>query len=461
MDAIIAPPVRHRETLGAKLRRLARSAEIANPLILNPLKAPPPWAQGATVTLGEVRSAGGNWYACAIPGVTAASGAGPSHTSGQVLGGDGTAGWSYLGPAPIAADDPDAPVLTSSTSAPGSPNDWSPTPIQHPQLFRLFGCYGEAVVTNYIFPWAFESKAATRDYSYGAAGIETDAQIVAFRLYTNQPSPRVLVGGRYLQPGGFPRAAASTWHTMTFPTRRTRQFLFEGGKEQWVFSTVSIPRSAAIRPMPPAEARAVFVGDSLFVGSSYGPWPPGNNVPNRVSKRCGWGDVWNLSKGGTGWIATGGGFYTYGQRVAQALALNPDILVFGTPTNDYASSAASITAAVKAALESVRAAGYAGPIVVLGAWPKNDANVATAETAVAAGVTQAADPLGLTFFIPLFATSYAPVVCGPWNNAFNAILDNSALAISADGTHPGELGTAILADFVAQEIRRSVLPAIR
>jgi hypothetical protein len=40
-------------------------------------------------------------------------------------------------------------------------------------------------------------------------------------------------------------------------------------------------------------------------------------------------------------------------------------------------------------------------------------------------------------------------------------MDNSALAIAGDGTHPSELGIAILADFVAQEIRRSVLPAIR
>ncbi|MCX5513411.1 hypothetical protein C3941_23775 [Kaistia algarum] len=458
----VFPPITLRETLGAKLRRLARAAEINNPLILNPWRNVAAWVTGTAYASGTVVSNAGGWYVATGAGTSGATA--PTHTNGQAVT-DGAVLWTYLGPAPITADEAGAPSYSSSTSAPSSPNNIAIYPATYPSLYRIYGGYGETVSATNWYPYVGDAKAATREYGQGIRiACVTDSPVITIPVPGGSPAPRVLIDGRYLSMACLPRSASLTYHTLTFAgLRRNRLIEIEGPKDQWAFQGVVINNASMIRP-PSTEndIRAVFAGDSLFDGSGYGPWVAGNTVPNRIARWLGWTDPWNLSHGGTGWINdAGASYYTYGQRVAQAVALSPDILVFGCPTNDTGYTAAAVTAAVKAALQAARSAGYLKPIIVLGAWPRNDANVATTEDAVLAGVTQAADPLGLTTFIPLFRAPFLPIVAGSWNNSAFSSIDNSAMAIGGDGTHPAEIGTGILSDYVAREIKRLALPNIR
>ncbi|MCX5512289.1 hypothetical protein C3941_09480 [Kaistia algarum] len=464
-DPIILPPTRLAETLGAKMRRLARAAEISNPLIRNPWLVPPAWAQSTVQLVSDTCVANGNWYVCATPGTTAASGTGPSHVNGQAVQ-DGTAYWTYLGAAPITVNEPGAPTLTASTVAPTSPNNVQIFPVGHAALFRYYGGQGEVVSANYHYPYVGDNKAGSRQYGNSVrVGFETDSPVLTFMVPAGSPAPRILIDGRYLTIGALRRASTLTYYTLAFPGLRTwRSVEVEGAKDLWAWYGVLISTSAHIRP-PSNEhdITAYFIWDSLGAGSSYGPWLSGNNIPQRIGRRLGWTNVYNMSRGGTGPINTGGGYYTFGERVPQLLAANPDIACFGPPTNDTGQSAASVTAATKAYLQAVRA-GSKCPIVQMGVWPRNDANVATTEAAVLAAVQQASDPLGLTFFIPLYDAPMMPIVTGAYNvakNLVNAALDNSSYMIGGDGTHPAELGIDGLATYTAREIKRTVLPYIR
>lgn len=52
------------------------------------------WAQNTSYPIGYIARANGNAYICATPGLSAATGAGPSGTGGSII--DGSAVWSYL-----------------------------------------------------------------------------------------------------------------------------------------------------------------------------------------------------------------------------------------------------------------------------------------------------------------------------------------------------------------------------
>lgn len=454
----VYPPARS-EPIGTTLRRLASTAMISNPIINKPWMKPADWLTGTAYAINTVVASNGGWYVCAIAGTSGATAPSLLTAAGEW---DGTpsasAFWYYIGPAIITSNDDDAPTVSASSSAPSNPDDLIFTPVQHPSLFTQLGGVFDAIVTNYANPYAFLSKAATKEYGHGAFGFVTSSRVIAFRQYTNQPSPRIIIDGRYLSFSALGRNATSTWYTITFATKKRRTVIVEGTRDAWIFTGIAINRAEQIWPMPPADVRAVFIGDSLYAGAAQGPHVSGNSVPNRIGKLVGWGDVWNMSRGGTGYINTGGGYYTYKERLAQAVAVSPDVIMFGCPTNDTGSTTAAVKAAVLDTLEEARTLGHKGIIIVPGAWPKNDANAPATETAVMEAVTDFGD--NKTFGIPLIATGYAPIITNTWNNSFNTSMVNSTLVISSDGTHPSDYGIPVLSDYLAEGIIRDILPQL-
>src|SRR3712207_5897634 len=98
MAAVVSATPASTESLGTKLRRLARHAERNNPIERPPMVRPASWAPSTAYTQGTVVSNGGLWYVCVTQGTSATSG-GPSATNFGDAVADGTAAWTlFSGP---------------------------------------------------------------------------------------------------------------------------------------------------------------------------------------------------------------------------------------------------------------------------------------------------------------------------------------------------------------------------
>lgn len=252
---------------------------------------------------------------------------------------------------------------------------------------------------------------------------------------------------------------------------KPRLFKISGTTQTFVPGVIINQKYTVWKPEDKDRITCAYINDSLDAGSNYGPLVGGNSVANRLSEELGWRNVWALTQGGTGYVNQGAspGVTTnnYGYRVAQGLALNPDIWIFMGSSNDFTSSTSTVTSTVTTTLQSIRDGGSTAPIVVFGIWSYNNANVPTYEAAVQAGVTAFSDPYNRTFFIPIYNDpNLFPWIQGTWNNnpAPSGISNSSALNansyIGGDNLHPPDLGTMYLAVRKAQAIIENVIPYI-
>jgi hypothetical protein len=459
------------EALKAKLRRLARAAKISNPLILAPWTIPSAWAISTVVYQGEVRSNGGSWYVCIVAGTTASSGGGPSVTTNGDRIADGTAYWTYLGPAEITANDSRAPSLTITTTNPVGTLGLKFAPVDYPGVYRA---YGGTPVTRSGTGWqlnTFNKAAATVQSNSAKVAFRCDGNQVAIQILANMGIVRFLIDGRYYNPTSYTPGASDTWFIFDFTNnggRRMRDFVIEGSVSALWFAAV---RCATIdNVMPPTTAddvRAIFISDSIWAGSTPGPYLAGGSAPSRIAKWLGWSDPWNMSTPGSGYLNTvSNTVYTFGQRIADsgnaAIIATADIILLKGSTNDIGygggNSDAAVTAAVTAALTALRALNDHAPIIVFGLKPTSNAGVPGTETAVHAGVTAFSDPIGQTVFIPLYGNSPLPQITGSWNNSANTSSANNVMYIAAyDGVHGADIGTAYEAQWEADAIRTQFL----
>lgn len=469
----MAPAPRLVAASGEKFRRLARASQFDNPVVNLPWAPPVAWAISTAYIRGQVVAANGNWYVCVTNGTSAGSGSGPSTTGAAALITDNTVAWSWLGPAEISTADPQAPTRTTETSGPSGLSNYF-YPGTNPEFFRACGCLPTVISTT---AWRLDnliSKLGTTDNGRGASvEFNTDALKFGIAVGTGSSTTiRVVIDNRYYTISGTPQNGSTTWYVFDFSSvgrRRRRRVRVESPQGSFNFLGVAVSSNDQLyKPASPDNVRAAFIMESLGEGSAYGPWLPGGTVPNRVAWQLGWSDAWNLSKGGTGWINTGASsFYTYVERIAQAVSLSPDIIVFGTPVNDLRSSSSAITAAVVAGIAAVRAVSNC-PIVVPGCW-SHDPSVVTgttdltyaaclaAEDAVAAGVLAAGD--SRTFHIPICRDSL-PWITGAYNNSGFTTSANKVAYISADAIHPVDVGTAYYSDRLADAIRTRVLSVL-
>ena len=147
--------------------------------------------------------------------------------------------------------------------------------------------------------------------------------------------------------------------------RRLRQYEVETGKSGSYFGCAQTPVSATVSASGGHAPRMVVIGDSYNAGSSYGPWLAGGSIAQLLGKRLGWRDTWNMSVGGTGYLnASASTFSTFGQRVPQALALSPDIVLLMGSSNDVGYAPMAVQAEVASTLRVIRA-GTSAPIVVI------------------------------------------------------------------------------------------------
>lgn len=444
------------------LLRAAAAAQARNPVVLPPWLAPPAYAPGTAYAVGQVVANAGQWYMCGLAGTAPATGSGPvTVNSGQYVA-DGAGGlyWASLGGARMADPGDGAPAISLVGSSPSLGANWPP--VTYPSSYHVRGGVAAPYRTNFWQLSSFEAKAGTAMSAGVSVGFACDADRLAIFVPANAGQVRVIVDGRYLTPGSIVVSTNDQWLVIDWTAssgRRLRHYELETGKSVSYFGYVQVPQSAIVSASGAGAPRMVMIGDSYNAGSSYGPWLAGGTIAQLLGKRLGWRDVWNLSVGGTGYLNPGtSGFHTFGQRVPQALALSPDIVVLMGSTNDVNHSASAVTAEVLATLRAIRA-GTRVPIVVVGVPSINVTGAAATEAAVAAGVAQASDPL--TFFVPISGAS-PPWVLGSWNNASGvpAGTANGGLYVAADNVHPPEMGFDYYAQRIEQAIRAGVLPGL-
>lgn len=454
-------------TFGEKLRRLAKVAEASNPLAIPPMLLPPDWAQSTAYKQGQVRKNANGMWVCAIAGTSAATGTGPSITTdGNVHtdGSGGTAQWTYLGAKYRTTDDTDAPTVSVVTSVPG--NFFNSVYIgTKPLAFSTYGGTREAnpSASEMVRLTSYQANSAgNKRYPMCRYRFMTDAPIFYIRVSDAQKGWRLIIDGQYysIDPTFVPVTGTVAFIGVDFSAvgaRKVRDISVEADAAGGFFSGVRVTQLDQVwAPEDSDPMKVAFISDSIMAGSPYGPFVVGRDVPMALAKLMGWSDPWSFAQGGTGYINTGGGYYTYGQRITQALATNPDIWIFMGSTNDGGYAAADVTAAALAAFQSIRAGGSKAPIIVFGLWPTAPTTTPTTEDAVAAAVTAFDDPD--TYFIPLCRDPVLPWLTGADNNSANTNSLTRVQYLGGDNTHPSDSGTMYLVGRMAASIRKSVLP---
>lgn len=465
------------ETLGTKLRRLARQAAISNPLDNAPWMLSAAWAATTAYTAGQVVTNGGNYYICYAAGTSAGSG-GPTGTGAGPIT-DNTVTWYYFGIPQIAASSPFAPSITLSSTTPSGLTSLIAANSAAPYFYFTGGVPTTGTGTNqYCFP-ALTVSATTggnvtansitglhqQNRSF-AVTFETDAPKFAIGKNNSSTPFRVIVDGRYVDLSATSYGAANPcWVVVDFTSaggRKRRRITYECAADS-NFAGVRVgPLDTVWTPDKSDAIRFLMSGSSYVDGGNSFPILGGIDIPNLIAKRLGWSDPWNVGIGGTGFISQGAGnaFYTNLGRVSDVLNNSPNILIAEGLINDTGSSAATVTAAVLTYLQTVRAAKPTLPIIVLGAFPTQtgpSAAVLATEAAGLAAVTSFAD--NLTWFCPI-----ANDPLGPWQSGSGKVTatsgsGNNDVYMSSDGTHYTQPGLDYLSQRIVNFVRNTVLPS--
>lgn len=445
-----------RTTIVERLRRVASKAERDNPVLNAPLLAPDAYANSTAYIAGQVISTSAGLYNCLISGTTSGSGTGPSATGSSTAIVDGTAQFLYLSGPQRTTSSQDAPAVTVST-APIVGTGTFISYLDNPTKFSIRGATAVSQSGGVYYKLKTYDASPTAIYeNSGYVEFFTDAPIMSLGFINSGPPMRVEVDGKFVTYGNVVLSSGGStpnYLNLDFTAssgRRARRIRVKFQSFS-TFCGVSVGPTSSVWAAPAVDdVKAAFISDSIYAGSGYGPNIAGNLVPHQVGDLLGWSDVWSFSTGGTGYIATGSGtgspFYTYRQRVSQALSITPDIWVLFGSTNDIGSTTAAITVEALLTLQTIRA-GSSAPIIVFGIYPAGSpATYTSRETAIAAAVTAFGD--ARTYFIPVCTDAD-----GSWFNSSNAVQ-----YVGGDGLHPIDAGSVYLAHRQARAIKQLVLP---
>lgn len=263
-------------------------------------------------------------------------------------------------------------------------------------------------------------------------------------------------------PGGSTLALTTDGSATAISKAATRRFRVEGDQASGMRGVHVPPSYTVWQPAEPDAIVAAVVGDSNV--AQTGVTKPNGGFAINLGKLLGWSDVREIGLGGTGWINPGAFGSTFGDatRVADAVAVNPSVLVVTGSTNDNASTASAITAAVLAGLQAYRAALPKVPIIVGGVQPGASgpsAQVLANEAAVKAAFTAWGD--SNSWFVDIANDPQGAWISGTGHQGATSGTGNANVYIgTADTVHPGQLGHEYLGRRWAAAIRTGVLPNI-
>ena len=306
--------------------------------------------------------------------------------------------------------------------------------------------------------------------SYQAWGWEletvTDAPKLQLRIAGNAVrGVRVRVDGKYVSKAALAYAATSSSNflTLVFATRKLRTIVIEGTGNDLIQHAAVAP-TAALSPGTGATDRvlAIVTGDSYSEGTGA-TYPGLFGYPKVLGRLLGWSDVRTTAVGSTGYLSTSNGTRKkVRDQIADWPVVNSDIsmsdvdvVVLAAGYNDYA-QANVLTLLQDEVAATIRTARNMCPnaiIFVLGSH--SGARGPDAQTlAVEALIQQAFQQVGdsRSYYVPN-ASNVTPFTFGTgYVGATNASGD-SDFKISADGTHPNDLGHQSIAQRLAAVIR--------
>ena len=285
---------------------------------------------------------------------------------------------------------------------------------------------------------------------------DTDASQFAISTLGTGGQYRLRVNGEYI---ALPASQGPSsdgnfyWLTVSFPTSERRATRMESLGQ--AFGGIALQAADHVYgPANPLGPRCIVLGDSYTEGLLC--------YAQRLADLMGW-EVWSSGVGGTGYLNPGApGRVKFRDRVqSDVIDQNPDIVLVAGGLNDGSYDPQAVQAEAEALYSTILTNLPSTKLVVIGPWwPRGNPPQFILDTRDA--IKSAAASQGLYFIDPIVSTNVEQVnvgwITGTGNVATPTGDGNADYYISADGTHPTDLGHQYLATRLAAALKPLVVP---
>ena len=386
MAGLVSGRILEKETLGARLRRLARAARHTNQYVNGTMSSPPTITQSATQPAGQTN------------GQLAVAASSPLRTSGGVPVAFFSTGYRF-------------PVATLSSSGTG-------------------GNVSGALTAN---SWQAEVMADAQKVTFYVPPSTTPYRFLVQSAATGGKLQYVDTTGTLTTTSG----GSNYYFTLDFGSRALRKVVIEGEQAHAIWGFYVGATESAFLTDGADVVRGLWLTDSF--GDMVAGGRQNDSFASVMGAALGIRDRRVSAVGSAGWLNNVSGTrYTVGQRIAvDAVPQMPDVGFIVAGINDAGLSSAGIATEVMARIREWRAALPSVPLFVFGAWPGStgpSASILAVENAISAGVTAAND--SLTFFIPISTDTNGAWFSGTGRIGATTGAGNTDLYLNnADATH--------------------------
>ncbi len=447
------------ETLGSIVRRGQAYAALVNPYNAPPYNDCDAWTTGVTYTAGQIVTSDTptRLYMCVVAGVAGASP--PTGTSVASVS-DGTDSWVYCGPA-VTGVGP-----TCTVTQPGSVDGALTLEYRYVLNPSAFYPRGGIPVLGTATFYGINSQnvlgsgniSGTANQMSTAWCFDTSAPKLCIRN-DGTTAYRIVVDGRFITYSG---EVSSGYTTLDWGGyRKMRHYELQVSRNFGLSAIFVDPQSEVTYPAYSNPIAAMFIGDSISAGSSWGGILPDLDIPSLVSRTMGFTNWMNQGTGGSGYNATAGGtVYNFPQRPKTNYTnVTPDVVFIWGGQND---SLTGLAGQVTGYLAQLRLLLPTQPFVVLGRYPSPNTGGSTAdseiatEAAISEGVQRWSDTNKL--FIPIIGAPGGSWFTGT-GNVSSISAGNTSSFVGPDNIHPTFNGNVVLADFICQALRSTASQA--
>jgi hypothetical protein len=373
-------------------------------------------------------------------------------------------------PDPLAADAVSSEVPTVTLTGPQSTSSIASAqallaPNMGPFLYQGAGSFQFGATfpdTTLYLPTSRYPNTYASGQANWAVEFETDAAQfeILFKYISTATRYRLTVNGRRVtdlaQATGASSAGSRYVLKFAFASAIPRRIRFDF--TTMPFGGLFLPPGATAWKPASQGGRLGVLGDSISDGSAQNAGAGIGTWTYRAGRLLGCTDVWDQSRGGTGYI-TPGSFTTFGGRVAGDIAPYAfDRLIVWGGYNDNGGSQPSIQTAAESLFATLKDEVVpGGEVYVIGCWSPSGTPAASL-TNTDATLKAAAAVAGLPFISPITGSIY---------NAAGTLVDtqgawittaNAATYVGADNVHPTDAGHTYLARRIVEALR-TLMPA--
>lgn len=397
----------------ARLDRAARVASITNPLTRTPMTPVPAWVADAAYLAGAWCSNDGNEYVARIGGTAAASG-GPTGRSLADIA-DNTVRWQYIQPQRATTTAADAPTITAGAANLSADLTRKFRAIEEAACFAFYGGTPVASSANgVVFPAISSILAGTvvtttpgKDNVNPAIQFVTDAQVLSIESGSTLTSQRrftIEIDGVLFRDSPVVGQGSTSERFITIDftgkgrkARTIKVYWRRGAPEEFRAVYVSAMDNVWA---PPSGPKLIALGDSHAAGSVYGgSQNSGDDVASRLAMYLGIDNVTNIGQGSAGFTVTlGGQRYKFGERLADATAPSPNVLVILGCHNDSEATYEELYTEILSYLTRFREACPESLIVGFSTWKglaRSEAQLDTMDAAMRNAFAALNDPLAV------------------------------------------------------------------